>query len=57
MKKIFLNKFFLVSSGVLLFAYGVIYACGGGDDWGMGYSSNFTPETFSIRSKRKTFLR
>ena len=56
MKKIFLNKFFLVSSGVLLFAYGVIYACGGGDDWGMGYSSNFTPETFVEKSYRPLFL-
>ncbi|KFF20321.1 hypothetical protein [Flavobacterium hydatis] len=56
MKKMFLNKFFLVSSGVLLFAYGIIYACGGGDDWGMGYSSNFTPETFVEKSYRPLFL-
>jgi hypothetical protein len=57
MKKIFLNKFFLVSSGVLLFAYSVIYACGGGDDWDFfGYNSNFTPETFVDKSYSPLFL-
>lgn len=57
MKRIFLNKLFLVSSAVLLFAYGIIYACGGGDDWDyFGYNSNFTPETFTDKSYSPLFL-
>ena len=57
MKRIFLNKLFLVSSAVLLFVYGVIYACGGGDDWDFfGYNSNFTPETFTDKSYSPLFL-
>jgi hypothetical protein len=57
MKRIFLSKLFLISSGVLLFAYGVIYACAGGDDWDFfGYNSNFTPETFADKSYSPLFL-
>ena len=57
MKKLFLNKLFLVSSTVLLFTYSVIYACGGGDwfeDW--YYNSNFTPEIFVDKSYSPLFL-
>ncbi|WP_374174219.1 hypothetical protein [Flavobacterium tructae] len=57
MKRIFLNKLFLVSSAVLLFAYGVIYACADGDwDYFGSYSSNFTPETFADKSYSPLFL-
>ena len=57
MKRLFLSKLFLISSGVLLFAYGVIYACAGGDDWDFfGYNSNFTPETFADKSYSPLFL-
>ncbi|WP_394774870.1 hypothetical protein [Flavobacterium sp.] len=56
MKRIFLNKLFLVSSAALLSVYGIIYACGGGDDWDFGYSSNFTPETFTDKSYSPLFL-
>ncbi|WP_264531548.1 hypothetical protein [Flavobacterium sp. N502540] len=57
MKRIFLNKLFLVSSAVLLFAYGVIYACADGDwDYFGSYSSNFTPETFADKSYAPLFL-
>lgn len=57
MKKIFLNKLFLVFSTVLLFIYGVIHACGGGD-WfeGWYYNSNFTPEAFVDKSYSPLFL-
>ncbi|MDX6180688.1 hypothetical protein SGQ44_00885 [Flavobacterium sp. Fl-77] len=57
MKRIFLNKLFLVSSGVLLFCYAIIYACGGGDDYDyFSYNSNFTPETFADKSYAPLFL-
>ncbi|MDR7209683.1 hypothetical protein [Flavobacterium piscis] len=57
MKRIFLSKLFLISSASLLFVYGIIYACGGGDDWDyFGYSSNFTPETFVDKSYSPLFL-
>lgn len=57
MKRIFLNKLFLVSSTALLFVYGIIYACGGGDDWDFtSYNSNFTPETFADKSYSPLFL-
>lgn len=57
MKRIFLNKLFLVSSASLLFVYGIIFACGGGDDWDyFGYNSNFTPETFADKSYSPLFL-
>ena len=57
MKKILLSKLFLVSSAVLLSAYGIIYACAGGDDWDFfGYNSNFTPETFADQSYSPLFL-
>jgi hypothetical protein len=57
MKRIFLSKLFLVSSTSLLFVYGIIYACGGGDDWDyFGYNSNFTPETFADKSYAPLFL-
>ncbi|PWB21640.1 hypothetical protein [Flavobacterium sp. HTF] len=57
MKRIFLNKLFLAFSTTLLFAYGIIYACAGGDDWDFfGYNSNFTPETFADKSYSPLFL-
>ena len=57
MKRIFLNKLFLVSSVALFTVYGIIYACGGGDDWDFfGYNSNFTPETFTDKSYSPLFL-
>jgi hypothetical protein len=57
MKRIFLKKLFLISSASLLFVYGIIYACGGGDDWDyFGYNSNFTPETFADKSYSPLFL-
>ncbi|PXY44714.1 hypothetical protein [Flavobacterium hydrophilum] len=57
MKRIFLSKLFLVSSASLLFVYGIISACGGGDDWDyFGYNSNFTPETFADKSYSPLFL-
>ncbi|WP_456313517.1 hypothetical protein [Pseudomonas shirazensis] len=57
MKRIFLNKLFLISSACLLFVYGIIFACAGGDDWDFfGYNSNFTPETFTDKSYSPLFL-
>lgn len=57
MKKILLSRLFLISSAVLLSAYGIIYACAGGDDWDFfGYNSNFTPETFADKSYSPLFL-
>ncbi|PXY40225.1 hypothetical protein DMB65_14270 [Flavobacterium cheongpyeongense] len=57
MKRIFLNKLFLASSGILLFAYSIIYACADGYDWDyFGYNSNFTPETFADKSYSPLFL-
>ncbi|MFB9107128.1 hypothetical protein [Flavobacterium gyeonganense] len=57
MKRTFLSKLFLVSSTSLLFVYGIIYACAGGDDWDFfGYNSNFTPETFADKSYSPLFL-
>jgi hypothetical protein len=57
MKRIFLSKLFLISSASLLFVYGIIYACGGGDDWDyFGYNSNFTPEAFADKSYSPLFL-
>lgn len=57
MKRILLSRLFLVSSAVLLSAYGIIYACAGGDDWDFfGYNSNFTPETFADKSYSPLFL-
>lgn len=57
MKRILLSRLFLVSSAVLLSAYGIIYACAGGDDWDFfSYNSNFTPETFADKSYSPLFL-
>ena len=57
MKKIFLKKLFLISSASFLFVYGIIYACGGGDEWDyFSYKSNFTPETFVDESYSPLFL-
>lgn len=57
MRKILLSKLFLVSSAVLISAFGIIYACAGGDDWDFfGYNSNFTPETFADKSYSPLFL-
>jgi hypothetical protein len=56
MKKAFLRKLLIGFSSVILFVYGVIYACGGGDDWGWAYDSNFTPETFVDKSYAPLFL-
>ena len=57
MRRIFLSKLFLGFSAAFLFAYGIIYACAGGDDWDFfGYNSNFTPETFADKSYSPLFL-
>ncbi|WP_264553178.1 hypothetical protein [Flavobacterium sp. N2038] len=57
MKRIFLNKLFLVSSVVLLSVSGIIYACADGDwDYFGAYNSNFTPETFADKSYSPLFL-
>lgn len=56
MKKIFLNKLFLISSTSLLFVYGIIYACADVDFGYFGYDSNFTPETFADKSYTPLFL-
>lgn len=55
MKKTFLNKLLLGFSAVLLFVYGVIYACSDGD-WGWAFDSNFAPETFVDKSYAPLFL-
>ena len=57
MKKPFLSKLLIAFSSILLFGYGLIYACGGGDwfdNW--YYNSNFTPETFADNSYSPLFL-
>ncbi|MBS7256784.1 hypothetical protein [Flavobacterium branchiicola] len=57
MKRIFLNKLFLVSSVALLSISGIIYACADGDwDYFGAYNSNFTPETFADKSYSPLFL-
>jgi hypothetical protein len=57
MKKTFLNKLLLGFSAVLLFVYGIIYACGGGNwDWSWSFDSNFAPETFVDASYAPLFL-
>lgn len=56
MKRTFLRKLLIGFSRVALFVYGVIYACGGGDDWGWTFDSNFTPETFVDKSYAPLFL-
>ncbi|WP_281297967.1 hypothetical protein [Flavobacterium limnophilum] len=56
MKKTFLNKLLLGFSAILLFVYGIIYACAGGDDWGWSFDSNFTPEAFVDKSYTPLFL-
>ncbi|TDL99761.1 MAG: hypothetical protein C4K58_00460 [Flavobacteriaceae bacterium] len=50
MKKIFLNKWFLLFSTTLTLSVGYILACAGGDDWGDFYQTNYTPETFVDKS-------
>ena len=55
MKKTFLSKLLLAFSAVLLFVYGVIYACADGD-WGWAFDSNFAPETFVDKSYTPLFL-
>lgn len=59
MKKLFSSKLLLVFSTGLLFTYGVIHACGGGDwyeDWYYFGSSNFAPEAFVDNSYSPLFL-
>lgn len=56
MKKTFLNKLLLSFSAIFLFVYGIIYACGGGDDWGWSFDSNFAPEAFVDESYSPLFL-
>jgi hypothetical protein len=56
MKKTFLSKLLLGFSAMLLFVYGIIFACAGGDDWGWSFDSNFTPETFVDKSYAPLFL-
>lgn len=55
MKKTFLNKLLLGFSAVLLFVYGIIYACSDGD-WGWSFDSNFAPEIFVDESYTPLFL-
>lgn len=56
MKNRFLSKLLLGFSAILLFVYGIIYACAGGDDWGWLFDSNFAPETFVDKSYAPLFL-
>jgi hypothetical protein len=52
----FLKKLLIAFSTITLIVYGTIYACGGGDDWGWSFDSNFTPETFVEKSYNPLFL-
>ena len=52
----FLKKLLIAFSAITLIVYGTIYACGGGDDWGWSFDSNFTPETFVDKSYNPLFL-
>ena len=52
----FLRKLLISFSTVAFFTYGIIFACGGGDDWGWYFSSNFTPETFVDKTYSPLFL-
>ncbi|MCW2118326.1 hypothetical protein [Flavobacterium sp. 7A] len=56
MKKISFKKLLVAFSAALALVYGTIYACGGGDDWGWSFDSNFAPETFVDQSYRSLFL-
>lgn len=56
MIKPFLKKLLIAFSALTLLIYGTIYACGGGDDWGWSFDSNFTPETFVDKSYAPLFL-
>lgn len=56
MRNRFLSKLLLGFSAFLLFVYGIIYACAGGDDWGWLFDSNFAPETFVDKSYAPLFL-
>ena len=56
MKKTFLSKLLLGFSTILLFVYGIIFACGGGEDWGWSFDSNFAPEIFVDQSYSPLFL-
>lgn len=56
MKKTFLKKLLIAFSSLIFLVYGAIYACGGGDDWGWSFDSNFTPETFVDKSYSPLFL-
>lgn len=55
MTKRFLKRLGLGFSAGVLAAYGIIYACADGD-WGLEYSSNFTPETYVDKSYSPLFL-
>lgn len=56
MKKVFLNKLVLVFSVILVFVYGIIFACAGGDWNSIFDNSSFTPETFADKSYSPLFL-
>lgn len=58
MIKRFSNKLLLAFSGVLLLAYGIIYACGADfyADWYYQSNSSFTPEAFVDESYAPLFL-
>lgn len=56
MKNRFLSKLLLAFSAVLLFVYGIIYACAGEGDWGWLFETNFAPETFVDKSYAPLFL-
>jgi hypothetical protein len=51
-----LKKLLIAFSAITLLVYGTIYACGGGDDWGWSFDSNFAPETFVDKSYTPLFL-
>jgi hypothetical protein len=58
MKKISLKTFAILSSALALVVagYGIIYACGDGDDWGQyGNESSFTPEVYVDESYAPLF--
>lgn len=48
MKERYLKKLLLIFSGLILFTYAIVSACGGGWDLGFNYKSDYTPEAFNI---------
>lgn len=56
MKRTFLAKLLGISSGAMLFAYGVMLACGGDWDFDYVYTTNLTPELFVPEPDRPMIL-